>query len=184
MTEPDMRKLSFEEISAMRKSVSEIAKSSPFPVTVLLDNIRSLHNIGSIFRTSDGALIEKLYLCGITGTPPRNEIRKTSLGAEESVSWVYFENAVDAITELKGKNYQIIALEQTTQSIDYRRAIYQYPLCLIVGHEYNGIQEDLVKMSDMAVEIPMYGIKHSLNVSVAFGIVIYEIIQQYKNGIK
>lgn len=174
-----MRKLSFEEIQISRDRSRPIAK---IPITVVADNIRSLHNIGALFRTADGANIEKLYLCGISGTPPRNEIRKTSLGAEESVPWEYTADARTVIDTLSFKGYQIVVLEHTTQSQDYRTAPYRFPLCLIIGHEFHGVQDELVGMADLAIEIPMYGIKQSLNVSVAFGIAIYELLSHLKGG--
>jgi tRNA G18 (ribose-2'-O)-methylase SpoU len=174
-----MRKLSFEEIQSARDRSGCIAK---VPITVVADNIRSLHNIGALFRTADGVNLEKLYLCGISGTPPRNEIRKTSLGAEESVPWEYAADARTVIGKLSSNGNQIVVLEHTTQSQDYRTAPYRFPLCLIIGHEFHGVQDELVGMADLAIEIPMYGIKQSLNVSVAFGIAIYEILSHFERG--
>ena len=145
------------------------------PLVVLLDDIRSLHNVGAIFRTADGVYLEHLYLCGITGAPPRNEIRKTSLGAEESVPWSYHPDPVAVVAGLRDKGYQIVVLEQTDDAVDYRQADYHFPLCLVLGHEYNGVRDELVAAADLAIEIPMHGEKHSLNVSVAFGIAIYNI---------
>lgn len=171
-----IRKLSYEEIQRHRPDPQESLAKARRPISVILDNIRSLHNVGAIFRTSDGAFIEKLYLCGITGVPPRNEIRKTSLGAEETVPWEYNSEAANVIRQLRSRGYQIVALEHTDQSHHYRRAPLRFPLCLIIGHEYNGIQDHLVQMADLAIEIPMSGVKQSLNVSVAFGIAIYEIV--------
>lgn len=152
------------------------------PVVVLLDDIRSLHNVGAIFRTADAVFLEHLYLCGITGTPPRNEIRKTSLGAEESVPWSFHDNPAVVVTALRDQGYQIVVLEQTDDAVDYRRADYHFPLCLIVGHEYNGVRDDLVAAADLAIEIPMLGDKHSLNVSVAFGIAIYNICSRREDN--
>jgi tRNA G18 (ribose-2'-O)-methylase SpoU len=177
--EQKLRKLSFEELQQLHDNLNQTQGIPGCPVTVLLDDIRSLHNVGSIFRSADGAHVEQLFLCGITGTPPRNEIRKTSLGAEESIPWTYYKNAVEAIHKLKANGYQIIALEQTTHSFDYSSVEYRFPLCLIIGHEFNGIQDHLLELVDYAVDIPMYGIKQSLNVSVAFGIAIYEIVAQF-----
>ena len=176
-----LRKLSYEEIQKSRPGLDVLAKTRPCPVSVILDNVRSLHNVGAIFRTADAVHLEKIYLCGITGVPPRNEIRKTSLGAEESVPWIYKKDPMEAIKELSRQNYQIVALEHTNKSIDYRKAEYHFPLCLIVGHEFHGINNNLVEASDMAVEIPMNGIKQSLNVSVAFGVAIYEIFTQWEH---
>jgi tRNA G18 (ribose-2'-O)-methylase SpoU len=179
MCDPDLRKLSFEEIQKARKTRGGSARA---PITVVADNVRSLHNIGALFRTADGANIENLLLCGISGTPPRNEIRKTSLGAEESVPWRYVADAGAAVGELSSKGYQIVVLEHTTRSQDYRLASYRFPLCLVVGHEFHGIGDELIGMADLAVDIPMYGVKQSLNVSVAFGIALYEILARLKSG--
>ena len=174
-----IKKLTYEEIQSSRPGIEEISKTPRRPVVVICDDIRSLHNVGAIFRTADGAHLEKIYLCGISGTPPRNEIRKTSLGAEESVLWEYVKDAVEVVQSLREKGYQIVALEHTDQSVDYKKAEYLFPLCLIVGHEFHGINDRIVEMADMAIEIPMHGIKQSLNVSVAFGIAVYEIVAHH-----
>lgn len=174
-----MKKLKLNEINQKRISVQEISRVKRFPVYVLLDNIRSLYNVGSIFRTADSARVEKLILSGITGKPPRKEIDKTALGASETVPWEYYPNAIDALKLLKNQEIPIIILEHTDSNKNYTEVEYPYPCCLVLGNEVNGIQEELVDLADMAIEIPMFGTKHSLNVSVAFGIVIYEIINQY-----
>ncbi len=174
------RKLAFEEIQKSRPGIEVISQTPAMPVAVILDDIRSLHNVGAIFRTADAVHLEKLYLCGISGVPPRNEIRKTSLGAEESVPWEYANDAAHVVNDLKAKGYQIVALEHTTASVDYRRAEYRFPLCLIVGHEFKGIDDRIVVMADSAIEIPMHGIKQSLNVSVAFGVAVYEILGKWE----
>ena len=171
-----LRKLSYDEINDNRPAPEEALNAPRRPIVVVADNIRSAHNVGALFRTSDGAHIEHLYLCGITCQPPRADIRKASLGAEESVPWSYHEDAAALITELREKGYHIVMLEHTTASVDYREAGYRYPLCLVVGNEYHGIQDHLVPLGDLAVEIPMHGIKQSLNVSVAYGIALYEIL--------
>ncbi len=141
----------------------------------MLDNIRSLHNVGSIFRTAEAAGIGKLYLCGMTGAPPRQEIRKAALGAEEMVTWEYFRQTSEAVAKLKSESYYLIALENAPNSMDYRRAAYQFPLALIIGHEYNGIAPDILSCCDAVVSLPMRGKKSSLNVAVAFGVAAYEI---------
>jgi tRNA G18 (ribose-2'-O)-methylase SpoU len=146
-----------------------------FPFVAVLDNIRSLHNVGSIFRTADAAGAGKLYLCGMTGTPPRQEIRKAALGAEETVAWEYFKQTGEALAQLKKDGYFLLALENTSMSIDYRRAAYRFPLALVVGHEYNGIAPEILARCDGAISLPMRGVKVSLNVSVAFGVAAYEI---------
>ena len=145
-------------------------------IYILLNNIRSLHNVGSIFRTSDGAGIKKIFLCGQTGYPPRDEISKTAIGAEEIVPWQYYIDPIDCIKKLKKKGVQIIALEQTDKSIDYKKFKPKYPTCLIVGHEIDGVSDEILELCDDAIEIPMKGEKKSLNVSVAFGIAIYELM--------
>jgi len=144
-------------------------------IYVLLNNIRSLHNVGSIFRTSDGAGVKKIFLCGQTGYPPREEISKTALGAEDCVPWEYYIDPLDCIKMLKKKGIRIVALEQTKKSVDYRKLKPKYPLCLIVGHEIDGVSDKILKLCDSIIEIPMKGKKQSLNVSVAFGIAVYEL---------
>ena len=141
----------------------------------VLDNIRSLHNVGAIFRTADAAGVGKLYLCGMSGTPPRHEIRKAALGAEESVPWEYFKQTRDALEKLKQEGYHLLALESTPASVDYRRAAYRLPLALVVGHEYNGIAPEILALCEAAIALPMRGLKGSLNVAVAFGVAAYEI---------
>ena len=144
-------------------------------VYVLLNNIRSLHNVGSIFRTADGAGVKKLFLCGQTGYPPREEISKTALGAEEVVPWEYHIDPIDCIKKLKNRGIQMVALEQTKKSIDYSKFKPKHPICLVLGHEIDGISEEILELCDAAIEIPMNGEKKSLNVSVAFGVAIYSL---------
>jgi tRNA G18 (ribose-2'-O)-methylase SpoU len=175
-----IKKLSFEEIQQTRPNLDSLQKKPRASFVVLLDNIRSLHNVGAIFRTSDAVHLEHIYLCGITGKPPRDEIRKTSLGAEESVPWTFVKDAQEVIRTLRQQHYQIVSLEHTDNSYDYRQAPYRFPLCLIVGHEYLGVQDHLVESSDIAVEIPMHGLKQSLNVSVAFGVMAFELLNKYQ----
>jgi len=174
-----MRKLSFTEITRKRLSPEESERLARFPISVLLDNIRSLYNVGSIFRTADAARVDRLYLTGITGTPPRKEIDKTALGAVESVPWEYHSSPVSLIKSLKNQGIAIVVLEHTDNSISYKKLEYKFPLCLIVGNEVFGVQEEIIALADDAIEIPMFGVKQSLNVSVAFGVVIYEILFQY-----
>lgn len=147
----------------------------PPQFVAVLDNVRSLHNVGSIFRTADGAGAEKLYLCGMTGTPPRAEIRKAALGAEETVAWQYFATTQEALQHLRAEGYQLVALERSENSLDFRAAPYEFPLALIVGHEYEGIPQEILAECDMVVALPMHGRKQSLNVAVAFGVAAYEI---------
>ncbi len=146
-------------------------------IYVLLNNIRSLHNVGSIFRTADGAGVKKIFLCGQTGYPPREEITKIAIGAEETVPWEYWIDAKDCIKKLlkNKKSVQLVALEQTENSQDYKKFKPKYPLCLVLGHEIDGVEQGILDLCDTAIEIPMYGKKQSLNVSVAFGIAIYSL---------
>ncbi len=174
------KKYSSEFIKSTRPSVEEVTAGRKFPVSVIAENVRSLYNVGSIFRTSDGASVERLYLTGYTGFPPRKEIDKTALGSVNSVEWIKRDTSIEVIRELKGEGYHIAALEHTDRSIPYTEIEYTFPLCLIVGNEVDGTAGDTIELVDSAIEIPMHGIKQSLNVSVAYGIVIYHIIEQYK----
>ncbi len=147
----------------------------PISFVAVLDNIRSLHNVGAIFRTADAAGVDKLYLCGMSGTPPRPEIRKAALGAEEVVAWEYFKHTHEVLQQLKTAGYFLLALESTPASVDYRRAVYQFPLALVVGHEFSGIAPEILALCDATMALPMRGVKVSLNVAVAFGVAAYEI---------
>ncbi len=149
--------------------------SRPVDIVVVLDNIRSLHNVGAIFRTCDGAGVSKIYLCGMTGTPPRREITKTAIGAEEVIPWEYRRYTLRLIKKLKTEGYEIVSLEKTDQSQIFNQAKYLKKTCLVVGHEINGIKKAVLDESDKVVHIPMRGTKESLNVATAFGIAIYEI---------
>jgi tRNA G18 (ribose-2'-O)-methylase SpoU len=172
------RKLVHAEIAAQRLTNEEAKIIARHPVTVILDNIRSLYNVGSVFRTCDAARVEKLILTGYTPYPPRKEIAKTALGAIESVPWEYCKNAVDAVKALKEKGMTIAVLEQTDNSIPYYTLEKKnFPLCLIVGNEISGVSPELVALADIALEIPMYGVKHSLNVAVACGIAVFEAVR-------
>lgn len=144
-------------------------------IYVLAHNIRSLHNVGSIFRTCDGAGVAKLYLTGETGAPPRREIAKTALGADESVEWEYYKDPRDVIRRLKAEGVLIVSLEKNGQSIGISKFGPKYPVCVIIGNEVDGVETSLLKLSDHVLHIPMRGRKGSLNVSVAFGIGIYRI---------
>lgn len=174
-----MKKLDLEEIGQQRLTPEEARKAPRFPIYVLLDNIRSLYNVGSIFRTADAVRIEKLYLCGISGHPPRKEIDKTALGAQDTVPWEYHPDAIDILKQLRRKGIPVLALEHTRESKSYWEYQYSFPCCLVIGNEVWGIQEELLEYVDAAIEIPMFGAKHSLNVSVAFGIVVYAMAGKY-----
>ncbi|HTF19607.1 MAG TPA: RNA methyltransferase [Chryseolinea sp.] len=173
-----MKKLSLEELD--RISIDEYREASKTPVCIVLDNVRSLHNVGSAFRTADAFRLEKIWLTGITGIPPHREIEKTALGATSSVPWEYIENPFDAVSRLKEKGYTIVAVEQTTESVALDRFI---PLpearyCLVFGNEVHGVSTEVVDACDVALEIPQSGTKHSLNISVCLGIVVWDIHQK------
>lgn len=171
-----MRKLTHDEISLKRTPIENISSARRMPVYVILNSIRSNYNVGSIFRTSDGAMIEKLYLCGYTPHPPKKEILKTALGATESVKWEYIKNPLDVIHELKSKGIKICALELTENSKPYYEiSKNDFPLALVVGNEISGVSQEILDHCDFSIEIPQYGIKQSLNVAVAYGIAVYEM---------
>ena len=171
-----MRKLKIAELK--RLSPEDFKQAEKLPVTVVLDNVRSLHNVGSVFRTADAFLIEAIYLCGITATPPHAEIHKTALGAENTVEWQYFENTLDAIRQLKQKSYHILAVEQAENSIPLHQLhLENQRYAVIFGNEVKGIDQAVMDYCDSCIEIPQFGTKHSLNVSVAAGIVIWEIFK-------
>ncbi len=173
-----MRKLLNSELG--RKSVDEFKKADKIPVTVVLDNIRSMNNIGSVFRTSDAFMIEKILLCGITAVPPHNDIRKTALGATESVDWEYFDKTEDAINHLKSNYYIIISVEQAESSIMLQNFIIENDkkFALIFGNEVKGVQQKIVDISDYCIEIPQEGTKHSLNISVSVGVVLWDFYKK------
>jgi tRNA G18 (ribose-2'-O)-methylase SpoU len=171
-----MKKLSHAEISEHRTPIEKIDTVKRLPLVVVVDNVRSLYNVGSIFRTSDGAMIEKLILAGFTPYPPRKEIEKTALGATKSVPWEYVKHPVEAIAPLKHRGYKIICLELTDDSIPYYNITHeQFPMCLVVGNEITGVSKDVIEQCDGAIEIPMFGTKQSLNVAVAYGIAVFEL---------
>ncbi len=174
------RKLKITELH--RISVEEFKKADKLPLVVVLDNVRSLHNIGSVFRTSDAFRIECIYLCGITATPPHPEMHKTALGAEFTVDWKYVNNAVEAVDNLRQEGYVVYSVEQAENSImledlkldcDKRYAV-------VLGNEVKGVQQEVIDHSDGCIEIPQYGTKHSLNVSVTAGIVIWDLFKQLR----
>ncbi len=175
-----MYKLSYEEILAERKSIEEFSIMDKPPINVLLHNIRSLYNVGSFFRTCDSAAINELILTGYTPHPPRKEIDKTALGATQTVKWSYYDNILEAISVQKEKKYKIFAVELTDNKRLYDSInLDEYPICLIFGNELTGIDDDVMAVCDDAIEIPMYGVKHSLNVAVSGGIVIYEAVRSW-----
>ena len=173
-----MRKLKITELN--RISPDEFKDTAKIPLVVVLDNIRSLNNVGSVFRTSDAFLVEAIYLCGITATPPNPEIHKTALGAEHSVEWKYFEDTVDAVGNLKQNGYTVFAIEQVENSVmlDNLQLDSQKKYAIVMGNEVKGVQQIVVDACDGCIEIPQYGTKHSLNVSVTTGIVIWDFFKQ------
>lgn len=174
-----MRKISNSELG--RPTAEEFARAEKFPVTIILDNVRSLHNIGSFFRTADAFAMEQLVLCGITATPPNKEIHKTALGAEMSVHWEYRGNTVDAVAELRAEGYTILAVEQVEgacnlgEFIPDRSAKY----ALVFGNEVDGVAQEVADICNGAIEIPQLGTKHSLNVAVSGGVVLWDFFRRY-----
>ena len=172
-----MKKLKLDQLG--RISVEQFKQAAKLPVCIVLDNVRSLHNVGSAFRTSDAFKLEKLYLTGITGTPPHREIEKTALGATDSVDWQYQEKTGELLKALKEKQYTIIVVEQTSQS-ESLNAFNPEPgkkYCLVFGNEVHGVSEEAITLADSAIEIPQHGTKHSLNISVCLGIVAWEFFK-------
>jgi 23S rRNA (guanosine2251-2'-O)-methyltransferase len=175
-----MKKLLNEELN--RKTIEEFKQAGKYPVIVVLDNVRSLNNIGSVFRTCDAFLVEGIYLCGITASPPHREISKTALGATESVHWHYYKNTMDAVLALLSEGYLIYAVEQTMHSIalnDFAIATDK-KYALIFGHEIKGVEQEVVDLCNGAIEIPQHGTKHSINVAVSAGIVLWEFFRFYQ----
>lgn len=170
-----MKKRTTAELVA-EKNLDKIKNGPRNRVILILDNIRSMYNVGAIFRTADAAKVEKVYLCGITARPPRKEIEKTALKTVNFVPWEYRDDVKKLITELKNKGMQIIALEQTDTSKDYKDFDFQKPVAIILGHEVDGVSDDLLELCDASVEIPMHGIANSLNVATATGIILFHLI--------
>lgn len=169
-----MEKLKNKDLE--RISIQEFKKSRKTPITIVLDNVRSSLNVGSVFRTSDAFLIEKIILCGITPTPPNKDIRKSALGSTNSVDWDYENNTIDAVLKLKKNNYQIIGVEQVKESTMLNNFnISKDPIAIIFGNEVDGVNNDVINLCNEIIEIPQFGTKHSLNISVSSGIVIWEL---------
>ena len=174
------RKLKITELN--RISAEEFKKANKLPLVVILDNVRSLHNIGSVFRTSDAFRVECIYLCGITATPPHPEMHKTALGAEFTVDWKYVNNAVEAVDNLRQEGYVVFSVEQAEKSIMLENIQLEQGrrYAVVLGNEVKGVQQEVIDHSDGCIEIPQYGTKHSLNVSVTAGIVIWDLFKQLK----
>ncbi|MEJ7778462.1 MAG: RNA methyltransferase [Daejeonella sp.] len=177
-----MRKLKLDELG--RVGLEEFKKQDKLPVVVILDNVRSMHNIGSIFRTSDGFAIEKICLCGITAQPPHREIEKTALGATQSMEWAYYENVTDAVAELRTFGYKVIAVEQAENSIQLtdHQPDSSKKYALIFGNEVQGVSDEAMKMIDVCLEIPQFGTKHSFNIVVSAGIVLWDFFSKLRHG--
>lgn len=175
------RKLKITELN--RISVEAFKEADKLPLVVVLDNVRSLHNIGSVFRTSDAFRVECICLCGITAVPPHAEIHKTALGAEDTVDWKYYQNTVDAVDELKQNGYTVFSIEQAEGStmLDKWEMDRNKKYAIVFGNEVKGVDQEVINHSDGCIEIPQYGTKHSLNVSVTAGIVIYECANRLMN---
>jgi len=175
-----MRKLRNEELD--RLTVEEMQKTVKKPIVIVLDNIRSMHNVGSAFRTADAFLCEKIFLCGITAQPPHREIHKTALGATESVDWKHHEHTFEVVNKLKNDGYKIASIEQADQSISLEKFTphVHEKIALVFGNEVKGVQEEVVKNSDYVIEIPQFGTKHSLNISVSIGVVVWDLVNKMK----
>lgn len=176
-----MRKLKNNELN--RISVDEFKATKKTPLIVVLDNVRSLNNIGSVFRTSDAFLIEKIYLCGISATPPNKEIHKTALGATESVDWEYSESTISVIQSLKKSKIKVLAIEQAENStkLDTFQPETGQKYAIVMGNEVKGVQQEVINASDLCIEIPQLGTKHSLNISVTTGVVLWDLFCKIKN---
>ena len=175
-----MRKLKNSELQ--RRSTEEFKATSKYPIVAVLDNVRSLNNVGSVFRTSDAFLIEAIYLCGITAKPPHRDIHKTALGSTDSVDWKYFETTQGAIDILKKSGYNIYSIEQAENSIQLTEFVpsRNKKYALVFGHEVKGVQQEIVNQSDNCIEIPQHGTKHSFNISVSVGITLYHFYQHFR----
>jgi len=177
-----MRKLKNSELN--RLTTEDFKRAEKTPLIVILDNIRSLNNIGSVFRTADAFRIEKIYLCGITAKPPHKDIHKTALGATDSVDWEYVENTLEIVEKLKSQNIKVLSIEQVENSIKLQecRPVKGQKYALIFGNEVKGVQQDVVDASDACIEIPQFGTKHSLNISVSVGIVLWDFFSKLEWG--
>lgn len=175
-----MRKLRNDELN--RKTVEQFKEAEKIPLVIVLDNIRSAINVGSVFRTADSFLVPVIYLCGITAFPPNKEIQKSALGAVDSVSWKYFPSTIEAIKKLKSEQYKILAIEQAEQTIDLSKLEWNpaEKAALIFGNEISGVSDEVMQLVDACIEIPQFGTKHSLNLAVCAGIVIYRFYHLYK----
>lgn len=179
-----MRKLKNNELD--RLSVDAFKQVEKTPIIIVLDNIRSLNNIGSVFRTSDAFLVEKIYLCGITATPPHKDIHKTALGSTDTVTWEHAENTMDLVEKLKAENVKICAIEQAENAtmLNNFKPESNTKYALVFGNEVKGVAQDVVTASDSVIEIPQFGTKHSLNISVSCGVVVWDIFSKLTANLK
>ena len=175
----DNRKTANEELGRLSKD--EFRTAEKIPIVVVLDNVRSLNNVGSVFRTGDAFRISEIHLCGHTGTPPSKEISKTALGATETVQWKYFKSTKDSVLALREMNYKICAVEQTQNAVPLQQVNFstEDKIALIFGNEVYGVEQDAINQSDLCIEIPQFGSKHSLNISVSAGIVLWELARKF-----
>jgi len=177
-----LRKLSYEELLETRAKPKDLKTKRRAPYSLILDNIRSIYNVGSIFRSSDACLVAEIALCGFSPTPPRDEISKTALGAELTVPWFYEKETTVAIEKMKSKGYKVFALELTENARDINSiSTLDFPLCFVLGNELSGVSDDALKLCDGAFKIQMLGVKHSFNVAVATGIALYEAMSKYQD---
>lgn len=172
-----MQKLSMDELN--RKTVEEFKRSTKTPVIAVIENVRSAYNVGSLFRTADAFLLEAIYITGYTAQPPHKEIKKTALGAEDSVDWKYFSNAMEAIIHLKDIGYKVYAVEQVQNSLSLEKTVFEpdEKIAVIFGNEVTGVEQETILQCDACIEIPQLGMKHSLNIATAAGVVLWEIIR-------
>lgn len=172
-----MKKLSMEELN--RKSMEDFRQSEKIPIIAVLENVRSAYNVGSVFRTADAFLIEAIYICGYTACPPHKEIKKTALGADETVSWKHFRNINEAMEDIRSLGYKIYAVEQAKDSYKLQAIAYEpgEKIAVVFGNEVTGVEQSTIEQCDGCIEIPQLGMKHSLNISVAAGIVLWELVR-------
>ena len=180
----DRIKRTNDELKADRPTIKEVENIKKLPISILVENVRSVHNVGSIFRSADGFGAEKIYLTGYTACPPREDLSKTALGSEKVVPWKHFEHSIDAAKHILSKGISLILLEQTKTSKSIYDINWSFPVCFIVGNEVNGVSEKLSRLASVHAEIPMRGVKQSLNVSVATGVAGYEFSRIYSDTIK
>jgi len=173
-----------DELKASRPTKQEVKQIPRLPISILVENVRSVHNVGSIFRSADGFGANKVYLTGYTACPPRHDISKTALGADEVVPWEHYENPIDAAKKIISEGISLILIEQTIKSESIYLSKFSYPLCFIVGNEVDGVSDELSNLANQHIEIPMRGIKQSLNVSVATGVIGYEFARNYSSDKK